>query len=112
MRIHAITIDTANPQKLASWWSQALEIAIANDYGMLVQLAASPDFPVFQFQRIEEVPMERNRVHVDLKTLDLDGDTERLVALGAIVMQKFELPQICYTTLIDPEGNKFDLIAQ
>ncbi|CUX70090.1 hypothetical protein AGR6A_pAt20035 [Agrobacterium sp. NCPPB 925] len=48
MKIHAVTIDTANPQKLATWWSQALGIAVANDFGMIVQLAASPDVPPFQ----------------------------------------------------------------
>ncbi len=32
MKIHAVTIDTANPQQLATWWSQALGIAIANDF--------------------------------------------------------------------------------
>ncbi|WP_454677177.1 VOC family protein [Achromobacter marplatensis] len=112
MKIHAITLDTANPQKLGAWWSQALGIAVANDYGMIVQLAASPDVPPLQFQKIEDVPTQRNRVHVDLKTPDLDGETERLVALGAMVVQKFELPQIRYTTLTDPDGNKFDLIAE
>ncbi|PSJ57480.1 VOC family protein [Kumtagia ephedrae] len=112
MKIHAITIDTANPQKLAAWWSEALGIAIGNDYGQIVQLAASPAVPPFQFQKIEDAPTQRNRVHVDLKTPDLDGETARLVALGATVVQKFELPQIRYTTLTDPDGNKFDLIAE
>lgn len=112
MKIHAITIDTANPQKLAAWWSEVLGIAVANDYGLIVQLALSSAVPLFQFQKIEDVPTQRNRVHVDLKTPDLDGETERLVALGATVVQKFELPKIRYTTLTDPDGNKFDLVQQ
>ncbi|MEN4739172.1 VOC family protein [Pantoea agglomerans] len=112
MKIHAITIDTANPQKLAAWWSQALGIAIANDYGTIVQLAASPNVPPFQFQKTEDVPAHRNRVHFDLKTPDLNGQTERLVVLGAAIVQKFELPQIRYTTLADPDGNNFDLVQE
>ena len=112
MKIHAITIDTSNPQTLAAWWSEALGIAIGNDYGLIVQLAASADVPPFQFQKIENAPTERNRVHFDLKTNDLDGETERLGALGASVVQKFELPQIRYTTLTDPDGNKFDLVQE
>lgn len=112
MQLHAITIDTANPQKLAAWWSEALGIMVGNDYGQIVQLAASPVVPPFQFQKIEDVPTQRNRVHVDLKTSDLDGETERLVGLGATVVQKFKLPQIRYTTLTDPDGNKFDLIQE
>lgn len=112
MKIHAITIDTANPQKLAAWWSEALGITITNDYGRIVQLAASLTIPPLQFQKIEDVPTQRNRVHLDLKTLDLDGETERLITLGATVVQKIELPQIRYTTLTDPDGNKFDLVAE
>lgn len=110
MKIHAITFDTSNPQKLATWWSQALGIVVANDYGQIVQLATSPDVPPFQFQKIDDAPTQRNRVHVDLRTADLDGETERLVALGATVVQRIELPQIRYATLIDPDGNKFDLV--
>ncbi|OCJ70551.1 hypothetical protein A6U96_05575 [Agrobacterium tumefaciens] len=112
MKIHAVTIDTANPQKLAAWWSQALRIEVGNDYGQIVQLAASSAVPPFQFQKVEDVPTRRNRVHVDLRTSDLDGETERLVGLGATVVQKFDLPQIRYTTLTDPDGNKFDLVQE
>lgn len=83
MKINAVTIDTADPQKLAAWWSEALGIAIGNDYGMIVQLAASSAVTLFQFQKIEDVPTQRNRVHVDLRTPDLDGETTRLVGLGA-----------------------------
>ncbi|WP_149539469.1 VOC family protein [Siccirubricoccus phaeus] len=112
MKIHAVTIDTTNPQKLAAWWSEALRIAVGNDYGQIVQLAASPAVPPFQFQKVEDVPTQRNRVHVDLRTPDLDGETKRLAGLGATVVQKFELPQIRYTTLADPDGNKFDLVQE
>jgi len=112
MKIHAITFDTENPQKLAAWWSKALGIAVANDYGRIVQLAASPDIPPFQFQRIEDAPTQRNRVHVDLRTPDLDSETARLVALGALIVRQFDLPQIRYATMTDPEGNTFDVVQQ
>lgn len=112
MKIHAITIDTDNPQKLAEWWSTALGISIANDYGQIVQLATSPNLPPFQFQKIADVPTQRNRVHFDLKTEDLEGETQRLVKLGASILNKIELPQIRYTSLADPDGNIFDLIQE
>lgn len=112
MKIHAITIDTAHPQKLAAWWSHALGIMVANDYGQIVQLAASDDVPPFQFQKIDDLPTQRNRVHFDLKTPDLDGETERLLELGATVVEKFDFPQFRYTTFADPDGNKFDLVQE
>lgn len=112
MKIHAITIDTDNPQRLAEWWSTALGISIANDYGQIVQLGTSPNLPPFQFQKIADVPTQRNRVHFDLKTEDLEGETQRLVKLGASILNKIELPQIRYTSLADPDGNIFDLIQE
>lgn len=110
MRIHAITFDCKNPQSLAAWWSQALGIAIGDDYGNIVLLPPTADTPLLLFQKATEVPIQRNRVHADFSTPDLDEETERLVLLGASVVEKFNLPQIRYTTLTDPDGNKFDLI--
>lgn len=52
MKIHAVTIDTTNPQKLAAWWSKALGMAIGNDYGQIVQLAASPHQGAGKLHRI------------------------------------------------------------
>lgn len=111
MKIHAITIDCADPQKLAAWWAEALGIPVGNDFGQIVQLAPSSDVPQIQFQKIADLPTQTNRVHADFRTPDLDGATEHLVALGATVVKKTELPQIRYTTFLDPDGNTFDLIA-
>lgn len=112
MKLHAITFDCANPQALAAWWSKALGIAIGNDYGEIVSLAETPGTPMLLFQKIADVPTQRNRVHPDFSTPDLDGETERLVAIGATVVEKFNLPQVRYTTLTDLDGNKFDLAAE
>ena len=112
MKLHAITIDTIDPQKLAAWWSEALNLEIAADFGVIVQLVHSSDLPPFQFQKVVDTSTHRNRVHVDLKTPDLDGEVARLVAIGARVEEIFELPQIRYASLLDPDGNKFDLVAE
>lgn len=112
MKTHALTIDTTNPQALAAWWSQALGVAIGTDHGVLVTLATPPHLLPLQFFKAEAVTKGQNRVHPDFKTPDLDGDTARLVALGATVVKKVELPQIRFTTLTDPDGNNFDLIQE
>ncbi len=112
MQIHAITINTVNPQKLAAWWSEVIGIPVANDYGIIVQLASSPRFPPIQFQRIDKIPTIDNNVFLGLATSNFDSETERLVQIGATIFKKFELPQIRYTTFTDPDGNKFDLVAR
>ncbi|KVK53969.1 hypothetical protein BCY90_18815 [Agrobacterium deltaense] len=112
MKTHALTIDTTNPQALAAWWSEALGVAIDADHGVLVTLATPPALLPMQFFKTERATMQRNRVHPDFKTPDLDKETERLVALGATIVQKYELPQIRFTTMADPDGNNFDLIQE
>lgn len=111
MKIHAVTIDTANPQELAAWWSKALGLGIGNDFGQIVQLAPSPDLPLIQFQKIEEVPTQRNRVHLDLRTPDLDHESQHLLSIGATLVKRYELPQIRYATFLDPDGNTFDIVS-
>ncbi|MBD7922876.1 VOC family protein [Xanthomonas sp. CFBP 8703] len=112
MKTHALTIDTIDPQALAAWWSQALGVAIGTDHGVLVTLDTPPHLLPLQFFKTERATTGRNRVHPDFRTPDLDKETERLSALGASVVQKYELPQIRFTTLADPEGNTFDLIQE
>ncbi|HGK4757558.1 VOC family protein [Enterobacter cloacae] len=112
MKIHAITIDTADPQKLAAWWAEALRIPVENDYGDIVQLASSPAFPPLQFQYVKDVSEQLNRLHMDIRTSNLEEETCRLSRLGAVVVETFELPQIRYCSLQDPDGNKFDLIQE
>ncbi|MEZ2311895.1 VOC family protein [Paraburkholderia sp. RCC_158] len=75
-------------------------------------ISALPGYTTATFQKTVGLPTQRNSVHLDLKTPDLDSDTERPVALGAIVVEQFELPQIRYTTLTDPDDNKFHLVAE
>jgi hypothetical protein len=90
----------------------SLGVAIGTDHGVLVTLDTPPHLLPLQFFKTERATTGRNRVHPDFRTPDLDKETERLSALGASVVQKYELPQIRFTTLADPEGNTFDLIQE
>lgn len=112
MKIHAITIDSDNPKKLASWWAEVLRVTIAMNSENIVRLAPSPFLPPIQFQKVESSSNQINRVHLDLSTLDIKTETTRLIKLGAMVIQKFELSQISHVTFLDPDGNKFDLYEE
>jgi len=46
----------------------------------------------------------QHRVHLDVR-LDVDGDLDRLIALGAT--RQWEDPKGRWTVLADPEGNLF-----
>jgi len=120
-----IVIDCAHPASLARFWVAALDdYAVApydeaeverlralgiddieDDPSVLVA-PATTDRPRIWFQRVPEAKSVKNRVHLDLRCADVDGEAHRLVDLGArVVAVRDEL-----TVLADPEGNEFCLI--
>ena len=54
----------------------------------------------------------KNRMHPDLITGDLGAEVERLIGLGAKWKADIEMGSMRWTTLLDPEGNEFDVIAE
>jgi hypothetical protein len=61
-------------------------------------------------QRVERAPEVRNPVHLDLFTDDLDPETERLIGLGARLVERHEGFGTRWCTLADPDGWLFDLV--
>jgi predicted enzyme related to lactoylglutathione lyase len=104
MAIHMgmITIDCADPQGLARFWTAALGTTVANDYGEFVMLAAPAGGLPLGLQRVPEPRAGKNRVHIDFGGDDRGTEVKRLVELGAK-----EVPGLAWTVLTDPEGNEF-----
>jgi catechol 2,3-dioxygenase-like lactoylglutathione lyase family enzyme len=50
------------------------------------------------------------RMHLDLYTHDQQGEVDRLVGLGATLIDWPRPPGADYVTLEDPEGNRFDVV--
>ena len=80
------------------------------------------DGPRLFFQRVPEGKTAKNRVHLDVRVADglegdermaaLEAESERLVALGATRVERFEpAPPMSsgYLVMHDPEGNEFCL---
>jgi hypothetical protein len=50
-------------------------------------------------------------MHPDLITGDLEAEVGRLIGLGASRKDDIKMGSMRWTTLLDPEGNEFDVIA-
>lgn len=63
------------------------------------------------FQAVPEAKTVKNRIHLDLMVGPeaRAAEVERLVGLGATVVNEFDSPEGRWTTLADPEGNEFDV---
>jgi catechol 2,3-dioxygenase-like lactoylglutathione lyase family enzyme len=102
-----ITIDCADPQRLAAFWSAVLDTPVERDLGDYVYLAR-PDNGgiVVSFQRVPEPTPGKARIHLDLSG-PRAAEVARVVALGARVVDEHVLPHTAWTVLADPDGNPF-----
>ena len=75
----------------------------ARKHQCVVARAADPSRP--------RTKTSENRLQLDLITSDFDAETARLLALGAIKVKEICQNGARWLTLLDIEGNEFDLIA-
>ena len=122
-----IVFDSARPSALARFWAAVLddhevapydehEIArlrslgiddVEDDPTVLVEPETGGG-PRLWFQLVPEPKRVKNRVHLDLRVDDLDSELERLLNLGAHVLDDRSADGL--VVLQDPEGNEFCLI--
>jgi Glyoxalase-like domain len=128
--IQNITFACAEPVRLAEFWEAALgygrpefpeeflrEIEAAIARGELDRTAwamlVPPDGhgPRLLFQRRPKTPTESVPIHLDLHAEDREGEVERLVGLGATVVEtkshRIAGIEERWTVMKDPEGNGF-----
>jgi hypothetical protein len=51
-------------------------------------------------------------MHPDLVTADLHAEVKRIVGLGAAKAAEYDEGGAQWITLLDPEGNEFDVMAE
>jgi hypothetical protein len=63
-------------------------------------------------QKVPERRVGKNRLHLDLYTSDRAGEVERLLGIGATIYARTPEPDEDFITLVDPDGNLFDVIQK
>jgi hypothetical protein len=129
-RIQNITFVCEEPVKLAAFWEAALsytrpefpaeftrEVEAQMEHGELDPtgwaMLVPPDGhgPRLLFQRRPKTPTDWMPIHLDLHADDREAEVERLVGLGATVVetksQRIASVDETWTVMEDPEGNGF-----
>lgn len=103
-----VTVDTTDALSLARWWADQLggTIVEEND-GWYVVVSLPGLAQKISFQKVSDPTPGKNRVHLDLAAPDLEGETDRLVAAGAGLVERHELRGFHWNVLSDPDGNQF-----
>ncbi|PRY33577.1 VOC family protein [Pseudosporangium ferrugineum] len=87
-RLYGLFIDTPDADDAAAFWSAALGVPAVPEpheeqfimlHGALPKLVAG-------VQRVDDTP----RYHVDIETDDVDAETARLTALGAVEVNRWQ----------------------
>ncbi|HET7591823.1 MAG TPA: VOC family protein [Rhodanobacteraceae bacterium] len=101
-----IDCNVADIDAAARFWAAALGRPVDMDHpgsrGNYRQLAALPDEPMVQLQRVDHA----SRVHLDIETDDIGAEVARLEKLGAAVLKKLER----WTVMQAPSGQRFCVV--
>ncbi len=107
-RIHGVVIDSADPERIATWWGDVLGAEVSDNAehggGWWTLLGATPD-PVltWDFVPVPEPKTVKNRLHWDLR-----GNVDEFLERGAT----HRWDRRGWTAMADPEGNEFCVLPE
>jgi catechol 2,3-dioxygenase-like lactoylglutathione lyase family enzyme len=116
IRIQCLCIDSADPRRTASFWQAALgwrRTFESDDEVVLEPPEGSPEdgiVPDLLFLKVPEAKVVKNRLHLDLRPVDLDAEVGRLEALGARRVSVGQ-GEVSWVVMADPDGNEFDVLV-
>jgi hypothetical protein len=122
-----IVFDCSRPATIARFWASVLDdyevapyddeelarlrslgISDTEDDPTVVVERSDGRGPRLWFQLVPEPKERKNRVHLELRSEDVDADVARLIGLGARILD--DRPNDGLVVLQDPEGNEFCLL--
>lgn len=111
LRLRGVTLDSADPDRLAHFWADALGYDTRSLWKPYAGLKdPSGRDPHLTFQR-GEGSGGPSRLHLDLYADDVTAEVERLVGLGARRIRRVEEGDTWWWVLQDPDGNEFCVVS-
>lgn len=106
-----VVLDCADLERAATFWSTALGYR-RKEYGGGRYLTLLPEIGAgieLLLQRTEDPKLQKNRMHLDLRTDDLDLEVGRLRLAGATVLTDEAVREHGWRwhILSDPDGSEF-----
>lgn len=126
LRWYSTVVESTDHHRLARWWAEALgwEVIIETDEEAIVVPPWAQEFterlefhrvpPGMVFVPVEHQKQTKNRLHWDFaphSSDDRDAEIDRLVRLGATVIEVGAPEDATWTVLSDPDGNEFCILS-
>ncbi len=112
--VTSVTIDCADPERLARFWADLLGLRVRPRESRYVALTRPPaGTPELVFQPVPEPKSGKVRLHLDIGVHDLAAGRRRAIELGASDAEDLDDPDDdSLIVMRDPEGNEFCLIRR
>lgn len=109
-------LDARDAYAQMTWWDQVLDDFSADPErrpGDAETGLQGPDGRWLLFLAVPETKTVKNRMHMCLRPKDRtrDEEVERLLALGATMVNDLRTPDSGWAVLADPEGNEFCVLT-
>ncbi len=110
-RIYTITIDCADPTRLAEFWSIVLGFSVTSaEADEVVVAPREGSGPTLLFIHVTDDKVVKNRIHLDLNPDNQEAEVQRLLELGA-TRRDIGQGRVGWVVLADPEGNEFCVLS-
>jgi len=104
-------VDAGDPASLGNWWRDTLGWVIVNADPEEFEIRPTADrSPGLLFVRVKEAKATKNRLHLDFRPDDQTREVDRLLELGASLVEIGQGRQ-SWVVLADPEGNEFCVLS-
>ena len=118
MKVGSIVVRCVRFDELLAFWLAALGYVPREPprdgwFVLTDPRGASPNLSLDRVSEQDLPPLgELSRVHLDLYTTDQHAEVERLLGLGATRYEREQRPDDDFVVLVDPDGNRFCVIAK
>jgi predicted enzyme related to lactoylglutathione lyase len=104
----SIVFDTSDAAAAAAFWAAVAGGTLGDGATAEYATVERPGGVNLAFNLVPETKSAKNRLHVDLAASDLEAAEKHASSMGASVVAR----QDGWTTMQDPEGNEFCIVAE
>lgn len=113
-RLAGITIDCADPARLASFWSAVLDIPVTSEHSAGAGWATAGSRlapPRLTFQQVPEPKAGKVRLHLDIQVDDIGAARQQVEELGGCWSgERHDYDDGIVMVMRDPENHEFCLV--
>ena len=107
-RVASIMLDCNDLDAMVSFWGRILDVKEKNRFpGYVWMTRISRGGPALAFQQVSEKKAAKNRLHLDLSTVDPELLISHVEELGGERRHDHDIAGFRWTVCADPEGNEF-----